>query len=188
MKLNKIIATGATVTAAVGMAAAGFASSAGAATTGCAHSNDNLANSYCGAIVSAQAPHLAMGVAGQSTKAGTKVIASPNVKGDAGTDLAIFQGQENTTTWADQSVSFEFAPNGKFSGMVVTEPSSHSGLVLERGNGSANQEFAMTADGSYTNLATGDVISIGVKGSQLHGITTPKPLTGAQEFHQIVNY
>ena len=75
------------------------------------------------------------------------------MKGDAGSDLAIVQGQENTTTWADQSVSFEFAPNGKFSDIVVTEPSSHSGLVLERGNGSANQEFAMTADGSYTNLA-----------------------------------
>ena len=42
--------------------------SAGASTTGCAHSNDNFATSYCGAIVSAQAPHLAMAVAGQSTR------------------------------------------------------------------------------------------------------------------------
>jgi hypothetical protein len=186
MNVKRMTAAGATPAAALGMAAFGFAGSAGASTPGCANSNQHYEMQYCGAQVSHQAHPLAWDVAGQHATYNNKIIAWPNSRTDLATDFSEFQDQENTTTWADNSVSVEYAPNGKPSGMVVSEPSSHAGLVLRPANGSAWQQFHVHATGSgntFTNAATGDVVSVtGSQGSQLSGITAPKPLTGAQEF------
>ena len=186
MNVKRMIAASATAAATLGMAAFGFAGSAGASTSGCANSNQRYEMQYCGAQVSHQAHPLAWDVAGQHATYNGKIVAWPNSKSDPATDFSEFQDQENNTTWVDNSVSFQYAPNGKPSGYCVSEPSSHSGLVLRACSGSDWQLFYVHATGSgntFTNAATGDVVSVpGTQGSQLTGITAPKPLTGAQEF------
>jgi hypothetical protein len=189
MNVKRTLAAGATAVAALGMTAVGFAGSAGASTTGCAHYNAGHEMQYCGTNVSQQKPALSWDVSGGRATAGNKVIAWPNSKTDVATDFSMFQDQFETPPgdiWPDMSVSFEYAPNGKPSGLVVTEPAPHAALVLERATGAHNQQFAQVTSDTLVNVATGDIVSVpGGKGSAIQGIAVPKILTGAQKFHFI---
>jgi hypothetical protein len=149
-----------------------------ASTAGC---TQGVYSGYCGTQTDAEAVPLSWDVFQQHSKAGTRIIGYPDSSSDRAVDLFTFGYQ------GGQAKVFEYAPGGIASNLCVTEPSKGAGLVLAACSGSAHEQFTATqvADSStytWTNVATGDLVtSTGLRG-QLAGVTTPSTITAALEW------
>jgi hypothetical protein len=164
-----IAATGIVATAGFGSFAA--ATTAGATTSAC------KSNPYCYT---------------QEVHNTNLVMSVGSNRGHYSNDKVVVQKQNDKSTASDfldglapfpkttNAKFFEYAPKGKQSGYCVSEPWSHSGLVLRSCNGSANQAWdAVSTSNSYEwiNEATGDAMtdpgshgsSYGKAGTQITG-------------------
>jgi hypothetical protein len=124
---------------------------------------------------------------------GTDLVMSVgNTWGPSSNEKVVVQKQDDHSTASDfldglapfpkttNAKFFEYAPRGKQSGYCVSEPHSHSGLVLRSCDGSANQAWDAQLSGSsyeWINEATGDAMtdpgkygsSTGKAGTQITG-------------------
>jgi hypothetical protein len=179
--LKAKFAAGAAALSMAGGAMGLLATTASASTTGCvnAPSTSKLYQS-CGDEENTYSN--GFDVYKQSAAANTKIIAFADSSTDPATDFYAFQSTSNP----DERV-FEYAPNGKLSGLVISDPmggvkgDSRDGLVLRPYNNSAFQQFTGvdtqdTAGTQWTNVASKQVVQPNGTGSQL---TTVKDVTNA---------
>lgn len=164
MKVNTRLFTGALAAAAIAGGVALPALSASAATPACTNATGAYAG-YCGSEVNPYGN--AFDVKGQGAFTGNRIIAYPNSTTDPATDFIA----EQTTSNPSERV-FYYAPNGKITNLVITDPAggypgdSRDGLILKPVvgiHGSAYQQFTgvtpgNTAGTQWTNVATHQVV------------------------------
>lgn len=153
--------------------AVAVAGPARASTPGC---TGGVYAGYCGTQTDGEPVALSFDVYQQHAKAGNKIIGYPDSSGDRAVDFFTFAYD------GGKAKIFEYAPDGVASNLCITEPAAHTGLVLAVCSGSAHEQFTATeVTGGYTwtDDATGDLVSAtGLRG-QLAGVTAPGTLTAA---------
>lgn len=157
---------------------------ADASTPGC---TTGVYAGYCGTQTDAEGPAaLSFDVFRQSAKVNTPIIGFPNSNTDPATDFFTFAYQGGTTK------VFEYAPNGRASGLCISEPSAQAGLVLRGCNGSAFQRFTPKAitdpalpsappTFTWANVESGDIIAAHGRAAQLTGVLAPGAVPPATE-------
>jgi hypothetical protein len=149
---------------------------ANASTTGC---TSGAFAGYCGTQQNLSALPIAFDVKGQHKVANTPIIGWKENAGDPATDFFTYAYDGGSTK------VFLYAPDGVPTDLCISQPAANAGLILRNCNGSAWQQFTATAAGSgytWTNLATGQIVTSTVQGGQLSGENTTATPSLAQEW------
>lgn len=159
-------AIAAVIVSAAAIAAAGPAQ---ASTTGC---TSGALTGYCGTQVNAETVPLVFDVYQQKASVNNKIIGYANSDTDKATDFFQYAYDGGTAK------VFMYAPNGVPADLCVSEPYNLAGLVLRPCNGSRFQQFTAKQVGSstfytWTNGATGDLVSANGPRGQLTGMAAP---------------
>lgn len=148
-----------------------------ASTPGC---TQGVYAGQCGTQTDAASPAMSWDVRWQGAWPGNHVIGYPDSSWDRATDFFTFTYRPSGAT------VFEYASNGVASNLCVSEPSQGAGLILAVCSGTLHEQFTRTPVSSglvtWTDEATGDVVTVNGRGAQLTGDTpggTPSP---SQEF------
>ncbi len=138
-----------------------------ASTPGC---TNGVYTGYCGTQTNHASLPLSWNVRGNVAAVNAQIIGWPNSDFNRGLDFFQFSYAGGTPK------IFEYAPNGIASNLCVSQPLPNAGLVLRVCNGSPWQRFVAKAAPSgftWTNVATGRVVTSGGRGVQLRGVPAP---------------
>jgi hypothetical protein len=169
----------AVTTAAVAVTLSGIFAAAGTASASTPGCTEGVYAGYCGTQGDAETSALVFDVYRQAAKPGNKIIGYANSDSDPATDFYTFAYQGGSEK------IFEYAPNGIASNLCISEPASHSGLVLRVCNGSRWQQFEATAVATgftWTDKATGDLVEAAGARVQLAGVSVTATLNATLEW------
>lgn len=166
------------ITAAVAALTLGIAVQANASTPACTH---GTFTGYCGTQADNEASPLVFDVKGQSATVGQPVIGYPDSTLDPATDFIALAYDGGAYKM------FIYAPQGRPSDLCLAEPFQFAGLVLRPCNGLRWQLFNATQIGStvfytWTNKATGDIVTANGLRGQLTGVQAPAVPTGSESW------
>jgi hypothetical protein len=116
----------------------------------------------------------------QRQAAGTKIAGWNATQADPATHFLILAGTHSG------AVKFEYAPNGKGTGLCVSDPNGgwaadplRDGLILTGCNTGPYQQFVPQQNGTLRNVATGLYVNPDGKGAQLRGGAAPTAWGGS---------
>lgn len=167
----------------IGIGTVAYAGVSSASTGGC---TGGAFSGYCGTQVDAATPALGMVSAGQAAIYNNHVNTYPNTTDDPGNDFVNLWFQNNHA----KGVEFMYAPNGKVSGLCVSDPNDASlgaaknALALRWCNGSGFQRWVVSGSGPFvwTNVASGKIMQANGQSKQMTDVTAPIPLLPTQEW------